>query len=445
MLAAGKGTRMKSQIPKVLHRLCGRAMVSLVVDAAEAAGFGAKFVVVPPDSLAIRNALQNGVSYVTQSDPLGSGHALLQTRGHLKAVENVVVLYGDVPLIRPETLRSMMRLHLERQASITLLTASVTDSDGLGRVTRDASGDIDSVVEDSEADEETRRITEVNAGIYCFRSSWLWPSLDSLAPSSSGEIFLTDLVSAASQQGNVIESLQVDQPHEATGVNTRVQLAEAEAALRQSLRERWMLSGVTLTDPDSTYVDFDVELGEDTVVHPNTHINGASRIGRRCEIGPNTIVSGSQIGDECRVMASVIEGSTLEDDVQVGPFSHIRLGSHLGKGVHIGNFAEVKKSRLGRGTKSGHFSYIGDAEVGANVNVGAGTVTCNFDGTNKHRTRIEDDAFIGSDSMLVAPITIGTRSSTGVGAVVTKDVPPDSLAVGVPARVRSKKGRDARK
>ena len=449
ILAAGKGTRMKSRVPKVLHRVCGREMVGLVADAAEATGFDPTIVVVGPDSQAVRDALEDRVAYAVQPEPRGSGDALLHSRALLDGVNDIAVLYGDVPLIRPETLRSMMRLHLEKGACITLLTTSVDDPEGLGRVIRDAHGGVTAIIEDREADDEVRAVPEVNSGVYCFRTSWLWPTLQDLAPSSNGEIYLTDLVSLASRQGMVIESVRSEGPQEVIGVNTRAQLAEAEAALRQQLREKWMLAGVTLADPASVYLDFDVELGRDTVVLPNTHITRGSRIGQDCEIGPNAIVDGAKIGDRCRVVASVVQDSTLEDDVAVGPFSRVRSGSHLETGVLIGSSVEVKQSRLGRGSRSLHFSYVGDAEVGANVNIGAGTVTCNFDGVRKHVTRIEDDAFIGSDSMLVAPVTIGARSSTGAGAVVTRDVPPDTLVVGVPAkraqRAAARTGTDGRR
>jgi bifunctional UDP-N-acetylglucosamine pyrophosphorylase/glucosamine-1-phosphate N-acetyltransferase len=437
VLAAGKGTRMKSQVPKALHKLCGREMVRLVVGAATDAGLSPTVVVIAPESRAIRDALGDAVRYVVQSDPLGTGHALLQARELLDSVDNVVVLSADVPLTRPQTINSMMQLHLEKAARITLLTATVSNPNSFGRIIRDAAGNVAAVVEDSEADEETREVAEVNAGVYCFRSDWLWPNLESLAPSPGGEVFLTDLVSVASRQGMEIATLDAQEPREVLGVNTRVQLAEAEEALRQRIRERWMLAGASMPDPASVYIDLDAQVGQDTVVMPNTHITGSSRIGRQCEIGPNTIVESSEIGNSCRVVASVIRNSTLEDGVQVGPFGHIRPGSYLESGVRIGSFAEVKKSRLGRGTRSPHFSYIGDAEIGANVNIGAGTVTCNFDGTRKHSTRIEDDAFIGADSMLVAPVTVGARSRTGVGSIVNRDVPPDSVAVGAPARVRS--------
>ncbi len=436
VLAAGKGTRMRSQTPKVLHRVCGKEMLALVVDAARQAGFDFPVVVVPPDSGDIRDALQDSVSYVVQSRPLGTGHALLQAQEALESSDDVVVMSGDVPLIRAETIESIMRHHLERDARVTLLTATFPQADGLGRVIRDEDGAISAINEAAEAGDDPGGTdsAEINAGVYCFKSSWLLPSLRALTPSDSNEVYLTDVVAMAAEQGVGVASVSASERHEALGVNTRVQLAAAETFLQRSMRERWMLSGVTMPDPETVYVEVDARLGEDTVVMPNTHIVGASRIGDRCQIGPNTIVDSSQIADGCRVVASVVEDSILDEGVSVGPFSHTRPGSHLEESVHIGNFAEITRSRLGAGTKSGHFSYLGDAEVGANVNIGAGTVTCNYDGSRKHPTRIGDGASIGSDSMLVAPVTIGARASTGAGAVVTKDVPADTLVVGVPAK-----------
>jgi bifunctional UDP-N-acetylglucosamine pyrophosphorylase/glucosamine-1-phosphate N-acetyltransferase len=433
---------MNSGIPKMFHRVCGKEMISLVVDAAAQPGSARTIIVVSSESQAIKDILGEKASYVTQAEQNGSGNALLQAKGMIEDVETVVALNADVPLLRAETLASMLRLHREREACVTLLTACVDSPGDLGRVVRDSSGRVVEIVEYRDADEETRAITEVNGGVYCFRASWLWPNLAALAPSSNGEYYLTDVISAATEQGMVVESVMPESSQEILGVNTRVDLARAEAALRQAVRRTWMLSGVTMPDPASVYIDLDVELGQDTIVLPNTHISGRTRIGPRCIIGPNSMIDGSEIGEGCEILASVVEGATLDEAVHVGPFSHIRPGSQLESGVHIGNFAEVKKSRLGRGARSGHFSYLGDAEIGAHVNIGAGTVTCNYDGVRKHRTLIEDDAFIGSDSMLVAPVTIGARSTTGAGAVVTRDVPADSMAVGIPARLRPKrKGR----
>lgn len=439
ILAAGKGTRMKSQTPKVLHRICGMEMVSLVIDNASATNLSPVAVVVPQDSRLIRETLGSKVIYAEQSEPLGSGHALLQARTALRDADNIVVVYGDMPLIHPETISEMVRLHDDKEACITLLTSTLAKPDGFGRVLRSSSGSITRIVEESEADESTLAIAEVNCGVYCFRATWLWENLASLPPSPRGEIFLTDLIDRAVQQGLSVESVLSHDADETIGINNRVQLAEAEAVLRQRIRVRWMLNGVTMPDPASVYIGASVELGEDTTVLPNTHIIGRSRIGANCEIGPNSIVEDSTIGNSCKIKASFIEGSTLGEGVDVGPFSHIRPGTHLESDVHIGNFAEVKNSHLGPGTKSGHFSYIGDAQLGANVNIGAGTVTCNFDGDDKNQTTIGDDAFIGSDTMLVAPIDIGARASTGAGSVVTKDVPPDMVAIGMPARTLPKK------
>ena len=445
ILAAGSGTRMKSQLPKVLHRICGRAMVSLVANAAVQAGLGQIIVVVPPDSQAIRDALGGSFRYVVQPEPLGSGHALLQVRSSLESVNHAVVLSGDVPLIRPQTIEKMIRVHNETKACITLLTSRPRSSDGLGRVVRSESGRIKEIVEEREADEATLSVREVNAGAYCFNSPWLHEALGSLEMSPRGEMLLTDLASIAGQQEMLIESVESTNTDETLGVNTRVHLARAEAALRGTIRERLMAGGVTITHPESVYVDARVEIGEDTIILPNTHITGESRIGAGCEIGPNSVISGSVVGPGCRIVCSVVEESTLEDGVMVGPFSHIRPGSTLQREVYVGNFAEVKNSRLGPGTKSGHFSYVGDADLGANVNIGAGTVTCNYDGQEKHRTTIGDGAFIGSDSMLIAPINIGQRATIGAGAVVNTDVPADSLAIGMPARVTPKRSRRRKK
>ena len=441
VLAAGKGTRMVSSTPKVLHRICGKAMVQFPVDLASDAGLRQKVIVVPQESQLIRETLGASVEYAEKTEPLGSGHALLQAEPSLRNVENLLVHHADVPLTRVKTIEEMVRHHQASGASITLLTADLPEPNSLGRVVRSNSGSIVAVVEQGEADDETLTVNEINGGIYCFGTSWLWENLKTLSPSHRGEVFLTDLIALAAGQGQRVESVKSADNTEILGVNTRIELARAEAVMLDRIRERWMLSGVTMPDAGSVYLSAAAQIGQDSVLLPNTHITGDSRIGRNCQIGPNSIVSDSQVGDGCRVTASVVEESILEESVSVGPFSHIRAGSRLERDVHIGNFAEVKNSRIGRGTKSGHFSYVGDAELGRRVNIGAGTVTCNYDGSQKNQTRIGDDAFIGSDTMLVAPINIGARSSTGAGSVVTKDVPSDSTAVGAPARVTHKKER----
>jgi bifunctional UDP-N-acetylglucosamine pyrophosphorylase/glucosamine-1-phosphate N-acetyltransferase len=294
-------------------------------------------------------------------------------------------------------------------------------------------------VEEADATPEQLKIRELNGGVYCFSNEWLWPALEKLKLSPKGEYYLTDLVKMASDQGLRIGSVKVDDSRELIGINTRIHLAEAASIFQERINSNWMIAGVTIIDPASTYIDCDVTIGQDSIIHPNTYLQGNTIIGSRCVIGPGTRIVNSEIGNTCEIEFSVVEESRIEDGVDIGPFSHLRAGAHLGPGVHVGNFGEIKESYLGEGTKMGHFSYLGNAQVGKNVNIGAGTITCNYDGKEKHQTVIEDGVFIGSDSMLVAPLRIGKNATTGAGSVVTKDVPPDTVVVGVPARIISKK------
>ena len=438
ILAAGRGARMRSGLPKPLHRVCGKEMVALVADAARAAGMDRQVLVVPPDAAAVRDLLGGHATYVEQPEPLGTGHALLQARDSLNGVDEITVMTADAPLVRPESLESVGDEHRKSNASITLLTAMMDDPGDLGRVIRNGHG-VSAIVEHGAADSETLSIREVNSGVYRMRTSWLWPALASLVPSENGEVLLTDLVASAVQSGDRVASVVVGEASEVMGVNDRVQLAEAEAVMRRRLRKLWMLRGVGMPHPESVYIDVGVEIGSDTVIMPNTHVTGRTGIGSGCIIGPNSVVTDSTIGDYCTVQSSMVAGAELEDHVEVGPFSNIRPGSRVETDARVGTSVEVKGSRIGRGARVHHFSYIGDAELGAQVNVGAGTVTCNFDGKDKHATRIGDGAFIGSGTMLVAPVDIGPNARTGAGAVVTRDVPEGTLVVGVPARVRSVK------
>lgn len=441
ILAAGKGVRMRSEFPKVLHKICGKELLRHVMDAAKTAGYDRIVVITSPTNRSpVSDLLGDTVEYAVQSEMLGTGHAALQAKDILRDVETVAVLNGDVPLIHPETLRSLLERHESRDACATLLTAR-SDLPGLGRVVRDAVGAIAEIVEERDADERTKAIDEVNVGSYCFNGPWLWEALENVKPSDGGEYYLPAVIAAAVEQGRPPQSIEVSDPAEALGVNDRVQLSEAESLLQDRIRIHWMKNGVTMPDPSTVYVDADVSLGQDTTVLPNTHITGGTRVADRCVLGPNSIIDNARIGSECLVRSSVVEGSELGARVNVGPFTHIRPGSRIAEDVMLGNFAEVNRSAVGRNSKSAHFSYLGDAEVGEGVNIGAGTVTVNYDGVSKQPTRIGDGAFIGCDTMLIAPVEIGENAQTAAGAVVTKDVPPDATVVGVPARVKPKNKR----
>jgi bifunctional UDP-N-acetylglucosamine pyrophosphorylase/glucosamine-1-phosphate N-acetyltransferase len=437
ILAAGQSTRMKSEVPKVLHPLAGKPMVQYAVETAAQLTTEKPLLVVGNGADQVRQAVGNQVVYVEQRGQLGTGHALLQARPLLEGhSEMVAVWYADMPLLSADTLRRLTELQTIGKGPITMLTVVADDPMGFGRILRDEAGQVVGIVEEAVATDAQKAICELNCGVYCFDGGWLWPHLAQLPLSPKGEYYLTDIVAMAVAEGQVVEALTISDVTEVLGINERSHLAQAEAAMRQRINQKWTLEGVTLIAPALTFIDATVAIGQDSVIYPNTYLEGATGIGHRCRLGPNTIVRDSTIGDACIIEASVVEGAILEDGVDVGPFSHLRKGAHLAKGVHVGNFGEVKNSYLGPGAKMGHFSYLGDATVGRDVNIGAGTITCNYDGQRKHPTVIEDGAFIGSDTMLVAPVRVGAGAKIGAGSVVTHDVPPGSIAYGVPARVR---------
>ena len=438
ILAAGQGTRMRSRWPKVLHSVAGEPMIKHVVRAVSALEPQELAVVVGHEAQRVREALGPGYQYVTQSEQLGTGHAVSQCRPLLEGKgETVLVVYGDHPLLTPETLRRLIDGHERGGAVVTLLTFHPSDPTGYGRVVRDDRGEVREVVEEASATEEERCLIEVTSGALAFADRWLWPHLEALKKSEEGEYYLTDLAALAVTEGSLVLTFSPQDEEEAWGINSRLDLARAEAILRQRIRERLMLSGVTILDPPSTFIDSNVQIGPDTVIRPQTIIEEETVIGCDCLIGPNAWLRQARVGDGCTILASVVEEATLEEGVHVGPFSHLRPGSHLAPRVWVGNFVEVKASYVGPDTRIGHFSYIGDATLGARVNVGAGTITCNYDGVRKHRTIVEDGVFLGSDTMLVAPVVVGAGAKTGAGAVVTRDIPPGSLAYGVPARIRN--------
>ena len=440
ILAAGESRRMKSDLPKVLHPLAGRPMISYSVETAAQLGAGKPVLVVGHGLEQVREAVGDAVEYVVQEERLGTGHAVLQARPLLQGrCDTVLVCYGDMPLLAVETLRQLTARQAASGSPVTILTLLARDPRGFGRVVRDAEGRVLGVVEEADCTAEQLAIGELNAGVYCFEASWLWEHLPRLPLSRQGEYYLTDIVGLAVAEGVEVATVTTDDEVQCLGINTRLHLAEAEKAMHQRINRRWMLEGVTLTDPETTYIDATVEIGQDTVIYPNTHLRGQTCIGRQCRIGPNCVLVDTVVGDRCQIRLSVAEQARLEDDVDIGPFAHLRKGAHLARGVHMGNFGEVKNSYLGPGVKMGHFSYVGDATVGAEVNIGAGTITCNYDGVRKQRTVIEEGAFIGSDTMLVAPVRVGAGAKTGAGSVVTHDVPPGSLVYGVPARVKRRK------
>ncbi|MBI4492595.1 MAG: bifunctional UDP-N-acetylglucosamine diphosphorylase/glucosamine-1-phosphate N-acetyltransferase GlmU [Chloroflexi bacterium] len=441
ILAAGQGTRMRSALPKVLHPVAGRPMLLHVAHLARVLGCQPIVAVVGHQAEQVRQAAGDSLAFVEQSPQLGTGHAVAQARPALAdRVERVLVLYGDAPLATAETLRSLLQAGAGR--ALALLTAELSNPRGYGRIVR-AEGRVVGLVEEAEASEAIRAIGEVFSGVLCAEAPWLWTHLATLQPHPNGEFYLTDLVRMAALEGLPIGAVQPAQPEEIMGINDRAQLAQANQVLWERKRRDLMAAGVTLLDPGSTFVDAEVLVGQDTIIHPNTYLRGRTVVGQGCELGPGTLIQDSQLGDRCRVVMSVVEGAELAERVQVGPFAHLRPGARIEADVELGNFSEVKASVVGAGSKAHHFSYLGDAVLGKNVNVGAGTITCNYDGVRKHRTVVGDNVFIGSDTMLVAPVALGDGARTGAGAVVTRDVAPEQLVVGVPARPVPGKGKQA--
>jgi len=438
ILAAGQGVRMKSDLPKVLHPLAGRPMVAHALETARALTDTAPVLVVGHGAEAVQEAAGEGVVFAEQAEQRGTGHAVLQAQEALQGrADLVLVTYADMPLLTAGTLHRLAQRQGKNPGPMTILTLVSDTPRGFGRVIRDESDAVVQIVEEAVATPEQLAVRELNAGVYCFDAAWLWTHVDRIPLSlPKQEYYLTDLIEMAVTEGLRVEAVIAEDAMEVLGINTRVHLAEAERALRRRINERWMLAGVTLVDPATTYIEPDVTIGQDTVIWPNTHLRAGTTIGEQCQIGPNTIVVDCQIGNRCRVLASVLEHAVMEDRADIGPFGHLRKGARLCEGAHMGNFGELKNTTLGPGAKMGHFSYLGDAQVGAGANIGAGTITCNYDGVQKHKTTIEEGAFIGSDTMLVAPVQIGKGAKTGAGAVVTHDVPDGALAYGVPARVR---------
>lgn len=440
LLAAGQGTRMKSALPKVLHPVAGKPMIAHALQAIQKSTTEKPVVVIGHGADEVKKYLGDSAQTVLQQPQLGTGHAVMQAEALLKGkTDLVVVCYADMPLLRGETLQKLVETQKNNTGPISMLTVISNDPRGFGRIIRNEKNTIQAIVEEYVASEEQKKIKELNVGGYCFDANWLWDALKRIPKNEKkGEYYLTDAIELASKDNLPVLATIMDDEQETIGVNTRVHLAEVETAMRKRINEEHMLNGVTFIDPASTYIEADVKIGKDTILMPNTYLYGKTEMGEGNIIGPNTIIRDTKIGNGCKVLVSVLEGAVLENDVDMGPFARLRKGAHLGNHVHMGNFGEVKDSRLADGVKMGHFSYIGNAQIGSNTNIGAGTITCNYDGEKKHATEIGEDVFIGSDTMLVAPLKIGAGSRTGAGAVVTKNVPDDTLVVGMPARAIKK-------
>jgi len=447
LLAAGQGTRMKSDLPKVLHPLCGKPMLWHVLEALKTATTEKPVVIVGYGAEEVRKYVGDSAECVLQEPQLGTAHAALQAESVLRGkTDYVIVTYADMPLLRGETFNQLVETQRLNSGPLSLLTVIADDPRGFGRIVRKADGTVEAIVEEYVATPEQRAIKELNVGAYCFKANWLWEALHRIEKNpKKGEYYLTDIVELAVKDQLPVQAVVHDDFIETIGINTRIHLSEAEAALRMRINQEHMLNGVSMMDPASTYIDAGVNIGKDTTILPNTYIHGNTVIGERNMIGPNTIVRNTTIGNDCKIFALVLEGAMLEDDVDMGPFARLRKGARLKSHVHMGNFGEVKDSTLHEGVKIGHFSYIGNTIIGARTNIGAGTITCNFDGEKKNPTEIGEDAFIGSDTMLVAPLKLGDGARTGAGAVVTKNVPEDTLVVGMPARAIRKVERKTKK
>ncbi len=439
ILAGGLGTRMRSDLPKLLHTLCGRPMLAFVMDAARAATGRDPVVVTSPATAAVRDAFPAGVAFALQERPDGSGDAV---RAALVAVPadaaEIVVLNGDIPLIDARIVTGVLDARRAAGAAIALVSFEAWEPGALGRVIRTPDGErVARLVEAKDALPDELIVSEVNAGLYAFDARWLRAAIGLLTPSpATGEYYVTQLVDLAVAEGRAVVAHEAPDDGTLDGINDRAQLAEATAMLRERINLAWLRAGVTMHDPATAYVDADVELARDVTLEPNVILLGRTRVGEGSRIGAGSQIADSDVGPRCRVWASVLERATVEEGTTIGPFSHLRSGSSIGPDVQLGNFAEVKNSRLERGVKQHHMSYLGDAHVGAGTNVGAGTITANYDGTRKHHTEIGERVFLGVDTMLRAPVTIGDGAKTGAGAVVTRDVPAGMLAVGVPARIR---------
>ena len=436
ILAAGKGTRMKSKLPKVLHKVCGKEMLQHVIDAAKSAGSTREVVIIGNGAELVKEKISN-VEFVLQAEQLGTGHAVLCAKNNFEnSTGNLMILCGDTPLIDGELLKKFSAAHENSKSAATVLTAEMPDATGYGRIIRESDGSLKKIVEHKDATDDEKKISEVNAGIYCFDVQKLFAALSKVKnENAQGEYYLPDVLTILKNDGEKISAFTAEDYTQTLGINSRVQLAQAEKILRQKKNISLMESGVTIIDPATTFIDAEVEVGQDTIIYPNTFLEGKTKIGENCSIGPNSRFFEMTVGDNVQAQFCYCHESEICDNVILGPYVHIRPGSKIFPKVKIGNFVEVKNSNIGEGSKLPHLQYLGDCDMGSGCNIGCGTITVNYDGKKKFRTTIGDNVFVGCNSNLVAPVTLENNSYVGAGSTITENVPEKNLAI---ARARQK-------
>ncbi len=437
VLAAGEGTRMKSRLPKVLHQVCGRPMIKHTIDRLEELNIDKKIVIIGYNGSLVKETLDKKVDYIWQKEQLGTGHALAQCREALtKFKGDLLVLSGDTPLLTTQTLKGLIETHREKEALATILTTILKPPTGYGRVIRHGDGTIRKIVEEEDATIIELANEEVNAGTYCFKKEAIFQALEKIRPKNvQEEYYLTDAIEVLTKKGHKVEVYTTDESDEIIGINSRKDLALANRIMREHILDRLMLNGVTIVDPLTTTIDQEVEIGRDTIIYPFTIIEGKSRIGKDCIIGPAVQIRESKIANKVEIKNSSVQNSIIESEARIGPYAHLRPKSRIGKRAKIGNFVEIKKSSIGKESKVAHMSYIGDATLGDEINIGAGTITCNYDGFKKYPTTISNGVFVGSNTNFIAPVKIGKGAVIGAGSTITEDVPPYALAI---ARGRQK-------